>query len=208
MTFIKTPEEITQMLVNITTQLEIFFLIVHGLFLAVILIGFFYKKVRNILFFSFIAFLSIAGLVISTIFVVLPNIIMFGIISILIINAFRKKELNFELKNLNFPSIIFGIIGLIFGFWYLHWVEDPIWINALFYSPIGGVNCPTMLTILAFLCFTIEPRSNILEVAVGVITLYFGFFGIFLLGAYIDIILIVCSLFLLMRAYLIHQNSK
>jgi hypothetical protein len=194
MTFIKTPEEITQMLVNITTQLEIFFLIVHGLFLAVLLIGFFYKKVRNILFFSFIAFLSIAGLVISTIFVVLPNIIMFGIISILIINAFRKKELNFEL--------------LIFGFWYLHWVEDPIWINALFYSPIGGVNCPTMLTILAFLCFTIEPRSNILEVAVGVITLYFGFFGIFLLGAYIDIILIVCGLFLLMRAYLIHKKSN
>ena len=208
MTFIKTPEEITQMLINITTQLEIFFLIAHAIFLAVLLIGFFYKKVRNILFFSFIVFLSIAGLVISTIFVVLPNIIMFAIITILLINAFKKKELNFELKNVNFPSMLFGIIGLIFGFWYLHWVEDPIWINALFYSPLGGVNCPTMLTICAFLCLTIKPRSNILEVAVGLITLYFGFFGIFLLGAYIDIILIVCSLFLLMRAYLIHQESN
>lgn len=196
------------MLINITTQLEIFFLIAHAIFLAVLLIGFFYKKVRNILFFSFIVFLSIAGLVISTIFVVLPNIIMFAIITILLINAFKKKELNFELKNVNFPSMLFGIIGLIFGFWYLHWVEDPIWINALFYSPLGGVNCPTMLTICAFLCLTIKPRSNILEVAVGLITLYFGFFGIFLLGAYIDIILIVCSLFLLMRAYLIHQESN
>lgn len=194
------------MLINITSKLTIFFLIVHLLFLAVLLIGFIYKKGRNILFFSFIAFLSLSGLIISIIFVVLPNIIIFMLITVLIVNSYKNKELNFELDKLKPLSVLFGILGLIFGFWYLHWVEDPIWINALFYSPLGGVFCPTMLTICAFLCLTIKPRSNMLEVAAGIITIFFGFFGIFLLEAYIDIILIICASFLLVRAYLTYKD--
>lgn len=194
------------MLVNITNQLKIFFLIVHVLFIVLVLVGIVNKKNRNLIFFSFIAFLSLSATIISIIFVVLPNIIMFGIVFVLIIYAYKNKELNFELKNLNFSSKIFGLIGLIIGFWYLHWVEEPIWLNALFYSPLGGVNCPTILTICAFLCLTIKPTSSILEVTVGSITLYFGFFGIFLLGAYIDFVLIICGAFLLLRAYLIHKE--
>lgn len=206
LTFVKTPGEITSILVNITTQSKIVFLVAHVLFIAVIVIGLVYKKKRNLIFFSFIAFLSLCATIISTIFVILPNIIMFAIVFVLIVYAYKNKELNFELKNLNFLSKIFGLIGLIVGFWYLHWVEEPIWVNAIFYSPLGGVNCPTILTICAFLFLTIKPKSSILEVTVGSLTLYFGFFGIFLLGAYIDFVLIICGSFLLLRAYLIHKE--
>ena len=38
-----------------------------------------------------------------------------------------------------------------------------------------------------------------LEATVGLMTLYFGFFGIFRLGAYVDVALVLCALFLIVR---------
>jgi len=198
--FVKSPEEITSMLLAITNQLKLFSVIVHIIFLAIIAAGLIYKKFRNVLFFTFIAFLSISATIIGVMYLLLPNIIIFGMFFVLILNAYRNKKLNFNLEKLEPISIFFGIIGMIGGFWYLHWVENPIWLNALFYSPLGSINCPTMLTVCAFLCLTEKPRSRILENVVGLITLFFGFFGIFRLGAYIDIVLVVCSLFLLVRS--------
>jgi hypothetical protein len=117
----------------------------------------------------------------------------------LIINAYLRKQLNFELKNQKPVNLAFGIIGIVFGFWYLHWVDSPVCLNALLYSPLGAINCPTMVTICGFLCLTAKPRSVVLEATVALITLYFGFFGIFRLGAYVDIVLIVCALFMILR---------
>jgi hypothetical protein len=56
-----------------------------------------------------------------------------------------------------------------------------------------------MVTICGFLCLSRKPRSVILEAAVALITLYFGFFGVFRLGAYVDVALIICALFLIVR---------
>ncbi len=199
MTMMKSPEEITSMLSNVTDQLRTFSAIAHIIFLVVIVTGLILKKVRGTLFFLFIAFLSLSATVIAIKYVILPNIIIFTMFFVLIINAYFKKQLNFELENLKPINLFFGIIGMVFGFWYLHWVESPIWLNALYNSPLGVVNCPTMVTICGFLCLTEKPRSVMLEATVALITLYFGFFGVFRIGAYIDIMLIICALFLILR---------
>lgn len=199
MTMMKSPEDITVMLSNITVQVKTFSLITHIIFLSVIVTGLIFIKIRNILFFLFITFLGLSATIISIKYMILPNIIIFGMFFVLIINAYIKKQLNFRLKNLEPVNLIFAVLGMVFGFWYLHWVESPVWLNALLYSPLGAINCPTMLTVCAFLCLTVKPRSVILEATVAFITLYFGFFGIFRLGAYIDIVLIICALFLILR---------
>lgn len=208
MTMMKSPEEITSMLSNVTDQLRTFSAIAHIIFLVVIVTGLILKKVRGTLFFLFIAFLSLSATVIAIKYVILPNIIIFTMFFVLIINAYFKKQLNFELENLKPVNLFFGIIGMVFGFWYLHWVESPIWLNALYNSPLGIVTCPTMVTICGFLCLTEKPRSVMLEATVALITLYFGFFGVFRLGAYIDIMLIVCALFLILRlgSYLSYEE--
>ena len=198
-TMMKTPEEITKILTNVTRELRLFSAFVHILFLAVVVVGLFFKKNRNILFFLLIAFLTLSATIVSIKYMILPNILIFAIIFILIINAYLRKELNFELKEIEPINKYFGIVGMIFSFWYLHWVETPIWLNALLFSPLGSINCPTLLTICAFLCITAKPRSVMLELVTALITLYFGFFGIFCLGAYVDVILIICALFLIMR---------
>jgi len=161
MTMMKSPEEITNMLSNVTDQLRTFSVIAHIIFLLVMIIGLISKKLRGALFFLFIAFLSLSATVIAIKYMILPNIIIFAMFFGLIINAYFKKQLNFELENLKPANLFFGIIGMVFGFWYLHWVETPIWLHALYNSPLGVVNCPTMVTICGFLCLTEKPRSVI-----------------------------------------------
>jgi len=209
LTFMKTPEAITSMLENISKEVKSYSAFVHILFLAVIGLGLLAKKMRNSVFSLFIAFLCLSATIISVKYVVIPNIIIFAMFLVLIIHAYLTKNLNFDLKNIGAVNLFFGIIGLVFGFWYLHWVESPIWLNALLYSPLGAVNCPTMVAICGFLCLSQKPRSAILEAAVSLITLYFGFFGIFRLGAYVDVALIICALFLIVRlgSYSTHEHT-
>jgi hypothetical protein len=199
LTFMKTPEAITSILENVSKDLKSYSAFIHLLFLVVIGLGLLVKKIKNSLFALFIAFLSLSATIISVKYVIVPNIIIFAMFLVLIIHAYLTKSLNFDLKNIALINLVFGIIGMVFGFWYLHWVQSPVWLNALLYSPLGAVNCPTMVTICGFLCLSQKPRSTILEAAVALVTLYFGFFGIFRLGAYIDIILIICALFLIVR---------
>jgi hypothetical protein len=209
LTFMKTPEAITSMLENVSKEVKTYSAFVHILFLVVIGLGLLVEKIRNSLFSLFIAFLSLSATIISVKYVIAPNVIIFGMFFVLIIHAYFVKKLTFDLRNISPVNLFFGTLGLVFGFWYLHWVESPVWLNAFLYSPLGAVNCPTMVAICGFLCLSQKPRSAILEAAVALITLYFGFFGIFRLGAYVDVALILCGLFLIVRlsSYLSYEHT-
>jgi hypothetical protein len=207
--FFRSPDEIYDMLIKVVDQTRPFSVVAHILFLLVFVVGLVFKKIRTVLFAFFIALLSLSALTIAVAYMILPNIIIFAMFLAFIIHAYLKKKLNFELKNIAGANVFFGVVGLVFGFWYLHWVESPLWLNALFYSPLGIVNCPTMVTVCAFLCLTRKPRSVFLEATVAGITLYFGFFGVFLLKAYVDVVLIACAMFLLLRlgSYLTFEDT-
>lgn len=199
LTFMKTPEAITAMLETVSGETRSYSAFVHFLFLAVIVSGLLVAKIRNSVFSWFIAFLSLSATIVSVKYVIAPNIIIFGMFFVFTVHAYLTKKLNFQLEGIAPLNLLFGALGLVFGFWYLHWVESPVWLNAFLYSPLGVVNCPTMAAICGFLCLSQKPRSKVLETTVGLITLYFGFFGIFRLGAYVDVALILCALFLLGR---------
>jgi|GEM_PF-1870643 len=199
LTFRKSPEAITSFLEDISKDVRSYSVLVHILFLVVVGLGLLVEKIRNTLLSLFIAFISLSVTVISVKYVIVPNIILFAMFFVLIIHAYLTKNLSFHLRNIAPVNLLFGILGLIFGFWYLHWVDSPVWLNALLYSPLGAINCPTMLTICGFLCLSQKPRSAVLETIVAFTTLYFGFFGLFRLGAYVDVALIVCALFLIVR---------
>ena len=198
-TFIRSPEAVTLMLEEVAADLRAYSAVIHHVFIVVIVAGLFAEKLRKLLFPAFIACLSLSATIIAVRYRILPNIIVFGLFLVWIIRAYTVGRLNFDFHRMTPVNIIFGVIGLVFGFWYPHWVESPIIINAMLYSPLGGVNCPTMATICGFLCLTSPPRSAILEATVALATLYFGFFGLFKLNAYIDVILIICALFLILR---------
>jgi hypothetical protein len=199
LTFMKAPEAIASMLEMVAREAKTYATFVHLLFLAALALGLLVRRLRNLLFSLFISFISLSAAVFGVAYVIAPNVILFATFFLLILRAWLNGKLNFALGTAAPVSLFFGVLGLVFGFWYLHWVESPVWLNALFASPLGVVNCPTMVTVCGFLCLSQKPRSALLEAAVGIVTLYFGFFGIFRLGAYVDVVLVLCALFLLMR---------
>jgi len=144
MTFMKTPEQIIDTLTTISSQLKYYFLAMHIVMILLLGAGIVWKRFRKQIFFVMLFLLSLSSTVVSSIYVVIPNIIFFGIITVLVLLVFVSKKLKFDLENAKILDWIFSSIGLLFGFWYLHWIEDPIALNALLYSPLGGVNCPTL----------------------------------------------------------------
>jgi len=199
-TFMKTPEELIKMLSTISYQTRYLAVIIHGVYLMMLVIGFLFKKIRNIIFSLLMLIISGTAFIVSIIYLIPPNIIIFGMFFILLLVALIKKQLNFDLKNLKCINFIISFIGIIFGFWYLHWVKEPLFFNALIYSPLGIVNCPSMVAICGLLCLTTGNKSVFLEWSVGIITLYFGFFGVLRFNVYVDIALIIVALYIIIRS--------
>ena len=202
MTFMRTPEHIINTLTLISSQLKYYFLAVHIVMILLLGTGIVWKKFRNHIFSLMLFLLSLSSTVVSSIYIIIPNIIFFGVITVLVILTFTFKKLAFDYENVQTLDWVFSSIGLFFGFWYLHWVEVPIALNALLYSPLGGVNCPTLVMLSALLILTKKQGSKVLPSFVGVLTVYFGFFGMIILGAYVDIALILCGLYLLGRSWI------
>jgi len=198
-TFMKSPENIIVMLQQVSSENVIPAVIIHILTFSLLVLGIFIKKHRTILFSIFLLSLSASAAFFAVKYIIPPNIILFSVFFILTVAAIKKGQLQFQFSKTRIWDRLVGITALIFAFYYLHWVESPVFLNALIYSPLGLVNCPTMLAFSGLLCFIKKPGAPYLEFFVGGITLYFGFFGMMSLGAYIDIILVISGLFLLIR---------
>jgi len=175
-TFLKIPAEITNMLQQVTKDTSFLAAVMHGIYLALLILGLILKKLRNIIFAALLLILSGTASAVSIKYLIPPNIIIFITFFILTIFALINKELDFDFTQLKPINKIIGFVAIVFGFYYLHWVEEPLFLNALIYSPLGIVNCPTMVAFCGFLCLLKKPGSIFLEFFVASVTLYFGFF--------------------------------
>ena len=198
MTLMRSPQEISGMLAVVVGDLAMYSLFTHAVFLAVLAAGLLLPGARVRLFGGFLGLLAASAAGVALYYLVLPNILVFGLYFVLILNGLWRGGLGWDLGKTNAADRLFGLLGLIFGFWYLHWVQSPLMLNALLFSPLGVVNCPTMLTISGFLCLA-SRRPALLELVSGVVCVYFGLFGIFLLGAYVDVALAACGAYQLAR---------
>lgn len=207
MTLMKSPAEISQMLSMVSGRLKNYALLMHTIFLAVLAIGLWAPKVRTHLFSGLMALLAGSAAVIALMNTILPNIVVFGLYLVLILLAVFRSELRWDFSRIKQADKLTGIIGIVFGFWYLHWVENPLMLNALIYSPLGILNCPTMVTISGLLCLSSQ-RPLILDFTTGLVCLYFGLYGIILLAAYVDVSLVLCGAYQLTRVALALRQRR
>jgi len=198
MTLTQSPRAISRMLAVVASDLAMLSLLLHVAFVAVLAAGLLLPGARVRLFGGFLGLLAASATGVALYYFILPNVLLFGLYLALILNGLWRGELNWDLGKTNAADRLFGLVGLIFGFWYLHWVQSPIMLNALLVSPLGVLNCPTMLTISGFLCLTSQ-RPPVLELVSGVVCVYFGLFGIFQLSAYVDVALVACGAYQLAR---------
>lgn len=197
-TFLKSYSDIIQMLEHIADEMRMMAVINHIVAFLLLLAGIIVAKYRTILLSLFLLYLSLTAFLTSVIYLVPPNMLIFGTFFTLTLRALIKKELSFSFNIKSLNGVI-GVLSLINAFYYLHWVDSPMLINAIIYSPLGLLNCPTMLAFCGLICFLKKPSSLYLEFFVGSITLYYGFLGMLCLGAHIDIFLIIAGMFLLVR---------
>jgi hypothetical protein len=193
------PDSVYQRLENTASRTGEYSVIVHGLVLTGLLSALIAGNRRALIFNITFVFLTTSATVVGIFFLLPPNVIVFGLILILSISAMRAGYLQLGWSRLTRTSRFFGLLGLTFGFYYLHWVEPPVWWNALFFSPIGSLNCPTLLALSGFAALTRKPSPQKLIFAVAVPTLFFGLYGVFLFQVYIDLLLVACGLFLFIR---------
>ena len=204
----KKPEDILFSMAVALYFFRPYAILTHVIFITILLQGIIFQKINDELYAGLMGFIAITTTIIGLLFMFIPEIILFALIFVLTMNAYFKKQLRWDLRNTDTISRISGTFGFIFGFWYLYWVEEPIWVNALISSPLGILNSPTLLIICGFLCLNREPRSNKLELTVAIISLWIGLMGVIRFGIYIDIVLITISLFLLIRViYYIYRDG-
>jgi hypothetical protein len=197
-TLLKPPADVSRMLTMVSGQFKNYALLMHVVVLVAFILGLIIPKARNLFFAGIMALLAGSAAVIALLNFLLPNIIIFGLYLALILLAFFSNQLDWDFSRLKPVDWYVGIIGLVFGFWYLHWVDSPIMLNALLYSPLGVLNCPTMVTISGLLCLSSQ-RPAILDFTTGLVCTYFGFYGIILLSAYVDVTLVLCGGYQLYR---------
>jgi hypothetical protein len=199
MTFVRPPAAIFAWLQQVAADVQTWSLVLHLVMLVVLVMGLVIRPLRNHLLAGFMVLITGSATVISIIYGLVPNVIVFGLVCLLTGQAWATGRLNFDPLSRRPLPVLFGLVGLIFGFWYLHWVPGPIALTALYHSPLGVLNCPTLVTVCGLLCLTTKPRSHLLEAVTASSTLFFGFYGIMRLGAWVDVTLILCAAFLILR---------
>ena len=198
MTLVRSPQEVNATLAPMAGQALPLSVTMHVILLAALGVGWLAPAKRTAVFAGLMALLAGSAAVMGIIFFIPPNAIIFGLYVVLILRGAKRGLLAWDFSRLTRLDWFFGLLGLVFGFWYLHWVEAPLWLNALLFSPLGVLNCPTVVTVSGLLCLA-SKRPPLLEFVTGMAALYFGFYGIMRLAAYVDVALILCGLYQLMR---------
>jgi hypothetical protein len=196
-------------LVQTTNDFKGLSLVNHLLLILIIPVSIFWKKGRNILFALFMIYLSVGVFVTAFKHNIPSNYFYFPVVAGFIGYAAITQKISFDFNALSLRDKIIGSIALLGGFWYLALVESPVWINALIYSPVGVVNCPTMLALCGFLILNSESknRSRFLEYFAICGALFFGGLGLLTMHVYYDIILVAVALYMTWRLWKETNNS-
>jgi hypothetical protein len=126
------------------------------------------------------------------------NGMLFSILAILpVIFGFTTSDQTINFSQV--PFMIVGIIMIIFGLVYPHFIRTGSFLKYLYASPVGLIPCPTLSIIIGFLLLYSGFGSQSLTLALIVFGLFYGVFGVLKLAVYPDIFLIFGTITLLIR---------
>ena len=116
---------------------------------------------------------------------------------LLMIFGFKTDTRSINYSELTY--IIAGIIMILFGLVYPHFIKPDSILKYLYVSPVGLIPCPTLSAIIGFALvfngFGSQPVTLIL-VSLG---LFYGIFGVLKLKVYLDLFLLLGTLTLLIK---------
>ena len=99
------------------------------------------------------------------------------------------------------PFMIIGILMIVFGLVYPHFIQASSFLKYLYASPVGLVPCPTLSVLIGFLLLYNGLGSQSLTLTFIVFGLFYGLFGALKLSVYLDIFLVFGSVSLLVKFF-------
>jgi hypothetical protein len=138
-----------------------------------------------------------------------------GIIAVLVRNPFNAimfalAALLFGFITLKFKPVpvglkwdfisVAGLILLVFGFIYPHFLNAKMFINYLYASPLGLIPCPTLSAFIGLTMMLHGFGSKKWMLCAALICLFYGIIGVLKLKVYLDVVLIAGALLLLVYA--------
>ena len=130
---------------------------------------------------------------------------LFSLIAILIF-IFSLRAPSGPITLSTFPYYFIGILMIAFGLIYPHFLNTDSFIKYLYASPLGLVPCPTLSLLIGFVLLYNGFGSNSISIAFIVIGLFYGIFGVFKLGVYLDLGLLFGTITLLIKYLVMIKN--
>jgi len=93
------------------------------------------------------------------------------------------------------PFIVAGILMVLFGILYPHFIKPDSIFNYLYESPVGLIPCPTLSIVIGFHGF----GSNTIMLTLITLGLFYGLFGVIKLAVHLDIFLLFGAITLLTK---------
>jgi hypothetical protein len=123
---------------------------------------------------------------------------LFSIIAILTL-VFGLKAVQEPVSFSQLPNKTIGVMMIVFGLVYPHFIETGSFFKYLYASPVGLIPCPTLSILIGFILLFNGVVSKATTLTFIVFGLFYGFFGVLKLGVYLDLFLILGTLTLLAK---------
>lgn len=95
------------------------------------------------------------------------------------------------------PFVTIGILMVIFGLVYPHFLGEGSFLRYLYASPAGLVPCPTLSVLIGLMLIYAGSGSQAVTFVLIIAGLFYSLFGVFKLGVKLDIFLLVGTLTLI-----------
>jgi hypothetical protein len=126
------------------------------------------------------------------------NGILFSVLTILVL-IFGLKASNQSIEVSQVPFQVIGILMIVFGLIYPHFITGDPLLKYLYASPAGLIPCPTLSIVIGILLVFSGLGSQSITLTLTAFGLFYGFFGVLKLGVYLDTFLVFGTLSLLVK---------
>lgn len=192
------PQDILNGLQTIVSDYSIFAIIWHALFYLLVIALIFKWQPSN----KFLGALICLPLLSVAVFAWLTgnpfNGILFVIAGILIL-VFGLKASENPVGLSQIPFMAIGIIMIVFGLVYPHFLKPDSVFEYLYASPAGLIPCPTLSVLIGFALLLNGFGSQSVSLTLIVMGLFYGLFGVFRLAVYLDSFLLFGTIALLVQ---------
>jgi len=96
-------------------------------------------------------------------------------------------------------GLVFGILMILFGWIYPHFLVDGTWIKYLYAAPMGLIPCPTLSFTIGFAMLANGFSSRAWTMLLVFLGVFYSLFGALRLGVHLDFVLLAGALLLLIQ---------